>query len=372
MAQKSWRPILFRLEARQTPSRTMFWLSPLVAVALALVASAIIFALLGKPPVAALRIMVVDPLVGLNNLAELALKATPLLLCAIGIAIGCRANVWNIGAEGQLTLGGICGSWVALNFGGAGHVWALPLMLLAGIAGGVLWAAIPAFLRTRFNAHEILTTLMLTYVALHLLGYLVRGPWRDPAGFNFPQSKTFADDVLMPIILPATRLHLGALVALLVVPAAAFLMRRTFAGYRIRVVGLAPGAARYAGFSQKRVVWLCLLLSGGLAGFAGICEVAGPLGQLQPTISPGYGFAAIIVAYLGRLDPWGILAASLLMALIYIGGDALQVSLQMPTAMSGVIQGLVLFFLLGMDLFIGFQFRFGRRSPKPVGQLADA
>jgi ABC-type uncharacterized transport system permease subunit len=363
---------LIRLEVRQTPSRAMFWLSPVAAVVLALVASAILFALLGKPPLTALRIMVVDPLVGLNNLSELALKATPLLLCAIGIAIGCRANVWNIGAEGQLTLGGIFGSWVALHYGGAGHGWALPLMLVAGVLGGVFWAAIPAFLKTRFNAHEILTTLMLTYVALHLLGYLVRGPWRDPAGFNFPQSKTFADDVTMPILIPTTRLHIGALVALLAVPVAAFMMRRTFAGYRIRVVGLAPGAARYAGFSQKRVVWLCLLVSGGLAGFAGICEVAGPLGQLQPIISPGYGFAAIIVAYLGRLDPIGILFASLLMALVYIGGDSLQVSLQMPTAMSGVIQGLLLFFLLGMDLLIGFRLRIGRRHTQPTGILADA
>ena len=170
--------------------------------------------------------MVVDPLVGLNNLAELALKATPLLLCAIGIAIGCRANVWNIGAEGQFTFGGICGSWVALNFGGAGHVWALPLMLLAGDRGRCFVGGDSGVPAHPVQRDEILTTLMLTYVALHLLGYLVRGPWRDPAGFNFPETTPFADDVSMPIILPTTRLHLGALVALLVLPAAAFLMRQ--------------------------------------------------------------------------------------------------------------------------------------------------
>ena len=342
----------------------MYYLSPLIAVVLAIIGSGVIFALMGKPPIKALEIMFISPLIGMNNLAELGLKATPLLLCAIGIAIGCRASVWNIGAEGQLTLGALAGSWVALRFGGAGHAWALPLMMVAGVVGGAAWAAIPAFLRTRFNAHEILTTLMLTYVAIQLLNFLVRGPWRDPAGFNFPQSKEFADDVTMPILIANTRLHIGAIIALACVPVAEIVMRRSLIGYHVRVVGLAPGAARYAGFSEKRTVWFCLLVSGGLAGFAGIGEVAGPLGQLQPVISPGYGFAAIIVAYLGRLNPFGILLASLLMALVYLGGDTLQVSLQMPDATAGVIQGMLLFFLLGMDLFIGFR---PRLSPTPRG-----
>jgi simple sugar transport system permease protein len=347
-----------KLVARARPLRAMMYLSPLLAVVLSIIASAALFAALGRDPVAALTALFITPLQSLYGLAELGLKATPLLLCAIGIAIGCRANVWNIGAEGQFTIGAICGAGVALAFGGSGAWWILPLMLVAGVAGGVVWAGIPALLRTRFNAHEILTTLMLSYVAIQLLGWLVHGPWQDPEGFNFPQTKQFDADALLPVLIPGTRLTLGALFALLAVPLGSLLLGRTLAGFRIRVVGLAPGAARYAGFSEHGTVWFTLLLSGGLAGLAGICEAAGPIGQLQPIISPGYGFAAIIVAFLGRLNPVGILFASLLMALLYLGGEGLQMSQQLPIAVTGVIQGMLLFFLLAMDVFIFYRVRY--------------
>jgi len=337
-------------------------LSPVLAVLLSAIVAALIFAVLGRDPVAALTALFLTPLNSLYGMAELGLKATPLLLCAIGIAIGCRANVWNIGAEGQFTIGAICGGGVALAFGGSGAPeggwWIVPLMLIAGVAGGMVWAGIPALLRTRFNAHEILTTLMLSYVAIQLLGWLVHGPWQDPQGFNFPQTRQFEADALLPVLIPNTRLTPAAGLALLAVPLASVLLGRTLAGFRIRVVGLAPGAARYAGFSERGTVWFTLLLSGGLAGLAGICEVAGPIGQLQPVISPGYGFAAIIVAFLGRLNPLGILFASLLMALLYLGGEGLQISQQLPVAVTGVIQGMLLFFLLAMDVFIHYRLRF--------------
>ena len=326
-------------------------------MALSAAGSALLFAALGQNPAEALRIMVFTPLATTYGLAELGLKATPLLLCAIGIAVGVRANVWNIGAEGQFTIGAIAGGGVALAFGDAGGWYVLPLMLAAGVLGGLAWAAVAAFLRTRFNAHEILTTLMLTYVALHLLGYLVHGPWKDPEGFSFPQSRQFAADALLPALVPGTRLTVAAVFALLSAPCAAVLLGRTWAGYRMRVVGLAPEAARYAGFSARAAVWTGLLVSGGLAGLAGVCEVAGPIGQLTPVISPGYGFAAIIVAFLGRLHPVGIVFASLLMALLYLGGEQLQIALQLPLAATGVVQGMLLFTLLATDVLVAFRLR---------------
>lgn len=357
--------ISISLERRPAASRAWYYLSPVLAVALSLAAAAALFAVLGVNSGQTLGIMVLSPLSSLYNLTELALKATPLLLCALGIAVGCRANVWNIGAEGQFTMGAIAGGGVALAFGDAGGMAVLPLMLLAGVGGGLVWAAIPAILRTRFHAHEILTTLMLSYVATQLLGFLVHGPWQDPDGFGFPQTTQFGPHATLPVLVPGTRLTAAALFAVAAVPCVAVLLRRTLAGYRLRVVGLAPGAARYAGFSETGAVWLGLLVSGAMAGLAGVCEVAGPIGQLTPVISPGYGFAAIVVAFLGRLSPPGILLASLLMALLYLGGEQLQISLQLPLAATGVVQGMLLFFLLAADVLVLFRVRVSRAAVAP-------
>lgn len=346
-----------KLEARARQSRALACLSPLAAAALTLACGAVLFAALGYDPAAALAAYFVKPLSTRYGLAELALKATPLALCATGLAIGFRGNVWNIGAEGQLTMGAIAGGGLALAFPDGAAWWLLPAMLAAGIAGGAAWAAIPAFLRTRFNANEILTTLMLTYVAQLVLSHLVHGPWRDPAGYNFPESSQFGENALLPVLLDGTRLNLAALLALAAVALGWVLTARSFLGFQIKVVGLALPAADYAGFSHARVVWLSLLLSGGLAGLAGIAEVAGPIGQLLPRISPGYGFAAIIVAFLGRLHPLGVLLASLLMALVYLGGESAQVTLGLPLAVTGVFQGMLLFFLLAGDLFVRYRVR---------------
>ena len=353
---------LLRLEPRAQTSKAMLYATPLLAVALTLASGFLMFLALGFDPVKALHAFFVAPVISLRGVGELVVKAAPLVLCAIGLAIGFRANVWNIGAEGQLTLGAITGGGVALAFYGEGGWWLLPLMILAGIAGGMLWAAIPAFLRVRFNASEILTSLMLTYVGLLLLNYLAHGPYRDPDGFAFPESRLFEEDALLPILVEGTRVHLGALFALLAVAGAWVLMARTFIGFQIKVIGLAPEAAGYAGFSQKRTIWLCMLLSGGLAGLAGLGEVAGPIGQITPSVSPGYGFTAIIVAFLGRLHPLGILLAGLLMALSFIGGEAAQIALGLPKAITGVFQGMLLFFLLATDVLIRYRVRFGRRS----------
>jgi ABC-type uncharacterized transport system permease subunit len=352
---------LFRLEARPAPSRRMRWLSPLIAVGLTLIVGFFVFLAMGQNPLAAFEAFFIAPLSTENGLSEWVLKASPLMLIATGLAVGFRAGVWNIGAEGQLALGAVAATGLALHFDSDAGVWLLPAMVVAGAFGGMAWAAIPALLRTRFNANEILTSLMLTYVAGLLLSYLVHEPWRDPEGYNFPQSKLFEDAALFPVLIEGLRVNASLFLSLAGVFVGWLLMDRSFVGYQMRVAGLAPAAARYAGFSASRTVWIGMLAGGAAAGVAGVGEVAGPLGQLLPTVSPGYGFAAIIVAFVGRLTPIGIVIASLLMSLLYLGGESAQIALNLPSAITGLFQGLLLFFLLGADVFINFRLR--RVSP---------
>ena len=360
-----------KLETRAEPSRLMGYLSPLFAAMLTVIAGFILFSALGKNPLQAFYTFFIYPVHDLNGFAELLLKASPLMLIAVGLACGYRANVWNIGAEGQLVLGAIFAGGVALYFHGSESGLILPTMVVAGAIGGMLWAAIPALLRTRFNTNEILVSLMLVYVANFLLSWLVHEPWRDPEGFNFPQSKQFTEAALYPILLPGTRLNVGFLISLAAVGAGYIFLNRSFLGFQMRVAGLADAAARYAGFNAHRMIWLGLLLGGAAAGIAGMGEVAGPIGQLLPSVSPGYGFAAIIVAFVGRLHPIGILLASLLMSLLYLGGEAAQMGLQLPSAMTGLFQGMLLFFLLGSDVFINYRVRVVH-PPKVQVQLAQA
>jgi len=357
----------WRLEKRAAPSGVMRIASPLIASAAMLVTGFLIFAFLGKNPMDALHMFFIEPLNSSYGVGELLLKATPLALCALGLAVGFSANIWNIGAEGQLTLGAICGGGVALFWSGELGRLALPAILLAGVAGGAAWAAIPAVLRTRFNTSEILVSLMLVYIAQLLLAYLLHGAWRDPEGFNFPQSKAFDDAVILPLLMDGQRANVAFLFMLGLAALSWIFSRRSFAGYRMMVAGQAPDAAAYAGFSQRRNVWLAFLVSGGAAGLAGVCEVVGPIGRLQTDISPGYGFAAIIVAFVGRLHPVGIVLAALLMSLLYLGGESVQLGLQLPAAVTGLFQGLLLFYLLAADLFIGFRLR---RAPAAIGRSA--
>jgi simple sugar transport system permease protein len=353
--------MLPRLEPRAEASRRARALAPFLAAALTLFCGAVLFAGLGYDPLVAFYAFFIKPVSSLYGLGEVVLKASPLLLIALGLAVGFRANVWNIGAEGQLTMGAIAGGGIALACPEGDAVWLLPAMIIAGALGGSAWAAIPAYLRTRCNASEILTSLMLSYVALLILSYLVHGPWRDPQGFNFPQSRQFEDAAVLPILVAGTRINLGCVLPLAALAAVWLLLERSFIGFQLKVLGLAPGAARYAGFKEPRLVWLSLLLGGALAGIAGTAEVAGPIGQLLPRISPGYGFTAIIVAFLGQLHPLGILAASLLVALIYLGGESVQLSLGLPPAVAGVFQGMLLFFLLGCDVLVRYRVRFDKR-----------
>ena len=350
-------PPRWRLEKRAAPSFTMRMGAPALAAGAMLATGFAIFAMLGKAPLDALAVFFIDPLTTRYGWGELLLKSTPLALCALGLALGFRANVWNIGAEGQLTVGALCGGGAALFCSAHLGVLAVPVILLAGTAGGAAWAAIPALLRTRFNTSEILVSLMLVYIAQLLLMSLLHGAWRDPEGFNYPQSRAFEDRLVLSPLLDGQRATAAFPLMLGLAGASWVFSGRMFAGYRMRVAGQAPAAAAYAGFSQHRSVWIAMLVGGSAAGLAGVCEVLGPIGRLQEEISPGYGFAAIIVAFVGRLHPLGIVLAALLMSLLYLGGESVQLALKLPAAVTGVFQGLLLFYLLAADLFVEFRLR---------------
>jgi simple sugar transport system permease protein len=355
------------LEKRAERSAAIAIASPLIAIGLTLSTMSILFAILGKNPVTALYVYFVEPLTDSYTLMEIAVKASPLVMIAIGLSLCYLANAWNIGAEGQFLMGAVCGSWLAVVTNGTGAgPWVLPAMLVMGAIGGALWAMIPALCKTRFGANEILTSLMLVYVADLVLDYLVRGPWRDPKGMNFPTTASFDPVATVPIIMDGGRLHGGVIITLLVVIAATIMLGRTIKGFEIRVVGAAPRAARFAGFNAEKLVIFTFAVSGALAGLAGIIEVAGPVGVLQPGISPGYGFTAIIVAFLGRLNPVGILVAGLFLALTFIGGEGAQISLKVPLDLTKVFQGILLFYVLACDSLILYRIRLIGVKPKAV------
>lgn len=344
------------LERRSTASRVMAYLSPVIAVTLTLIAGGILFALSGLDPFDALYLYFIDPLTSLWSLEELVVKMTPLVLIGVGLA-GCfKANLWNIGAEGQLTVGALFGSSIPVLFPEWQSPLVLVLMMLLGAVGGALFAGIPALLKNRFGVNEILSSLMLVYVGQLILDWFVRGPWRDPDGFNFPKSVSFEGWQLLPT-LGTGRVHIGAIFALVAVVAVYILMTRTLKGFEIHVSGSAPRAGAFAGFSRRRLVWFCFLVSGGLAGLAGVCEVAGPSGHLQPSISPGYGFTAIIVAFLGRLNPFGVLVAGFMLAISYLGGESAQIMLGVSEKTAQVFQGMLLFFILACDSLILYRIR---------------
>ena len=355
---------MLRLEARPQPSRVMSIGSPLLALAITVVVGIVLFAALGKDPVRGLQVFFIEPVRSAYALSELSIKAVPLVLIALGLALCFRSNIWNIGAEGQFVVGALAAGWVAMQ-AGPGTAWLgkgiVVSILLAGVLGGMAWAAIVALLRDRFNANEILVSLMLVYVADMLLAYLVYGPWKDPAGYNFPQTITFDATTKIPRLVSGLRMNIGLVIALAAVAAMWAFLFRTYRGFALQVGGLAPAAARYAGFSSRRALWTALLVSGGLAGLAGGLEAAGPLGQLTPYVPAGYGFAAIIVAFVGRLHPVGIVFSAVLMSMFYIGGELAQSRLGLPKALTGVFQGLLLFALLACDTLIHYRVRFGRR-----------
>jgi len=348
---------MLKLEVRPEASELWRYGSPLLALLITVALGIGLFVLLGKDPVRGLQMFFWEPLKSSYALGELMVKATPLLIIALGLAVCFRSNVWNIGAEGQFVIGAVAAGGVALLADKETGRWILVAVVLAGVVGGMFWAAITAWLKDKFHANEILVSLMLVYVAEMVLGYLVYGPWKDPAGYNFPQTKSFEAVTQIPRLMSGSRVSVGLILALVGVAAVWIFLFRTRAGFAQQVGGLAPSAARYAGFSSRKALWLALLTSGGAAGLAGALEVAGPIGQLTPYIPSGYGFAAIIVAYVGRLHPVGIVFSAVLMSMFYIGGELAQSRMGLPKSITGVFQGLLLFSLLACDTLVAYRLR---------------
>jgi simple sugar transport system permease protein len=360
---------MLRLEKRPVPSRAWTVATPVLAVLLTMVAGGVMFQLLGKDPFVAIRTIFWDPVFGefaWYFRGQLLVKAGPLILIAVGLSMGFRAGIWNIGAEGQYIIGAICGAAVGLAFYPLEAWFIFPLMVVAGGLGGWAWAMIPALLKTRFRTNEILVSLLLVYVAEQLLAAMALGRLRNPEGGGFPGSRNLSqyDSAANLELIPGTGMHWGVVAAFVAVIFGYILLQRHVLGYQIRLAGQAPRAARFGGVNPNRLVVFCLGLSGALAGLAGMFEVAGPAGQISIDFNSGYGFTAIIVAFLGRLDPLGILLAGLLMALTYIGGENAQSNLGLPSAAIQAFQGMLLFFLLALDLLSNFRVRLAVRKVK--------
>lgn len=354
---------MIRLERRKVPSRLAQVANPFLAVGLTMLAGGLMFAALGKNPVAAIRLIFWDPIFsdvfGSYSRPQLLIKSAPLILIAVGLAIGFRAGIWNIGAEGQYIIGALAGAGVGLAFFPLAGWFVFPLMVLAGALGGWAWAMIPAILKTRFNTNEILVSLLLVYVAERILAAMALGLLRNPDMPGFPGSRDLRRyaSAHNAELISGTGIHWGVVVAMIAVILAYILMTRHVLGYQIQLAGQAPRAARFAGVSPARLTLICFGISGVLAGLAGMFEVSGPAGQVRIEFASGYGFTAIIVAFLGRLNPLGIVAAGILLGLTYIGGELAQLMLQLPGASIKVFQGMLLFFLLALDFTTHYRIR---------------
>ena len=354
---------MIALEKRPEPSQIWSFATPLLAVLLTMIVGGVLFAALGKNPAETIRTIFLDPL--FSEFAwfyrpQLLVKGAPLALIAIGLSFGFRAGVWNIGAEGQYIVGAICGAAVGLAFYPMEARWLIfPLMILAGAFGGLLWAMIPGLLRVRFGTNEILVSLMLVYVAEQLLASMALGPLRNPEGMGFPGSRNLAQypSSANLEIISGSGMHWGVVAAFIAVIFAYVTLSRHIFGFQVRLAGQAPRAAKFAGVNPARMILICLGLSGALAGLAGMFEVSGPSGQISIDFNVGYGFTAIIVAFLGRLHPIGILFAAGLMALTYIGGEIAQSSLGLPGSAIQLLQGMLLFFLLAVDVLTNYRIR---------------
>lgn len=347
-----------KIVSRAQSSNIMNIFAPIIAVILTLITGSIIFSIMGFNAFFALHTFFISPISTTYGISELLVKATPLALIATGLAFCFKNNIYNIGAEGQLTMGAIFGGGIGIYFHDTNSFWLLPLMIIGGAIGGSLWAMIPALLKNKFNTNEILTSLMLVYVALFILDFLVVGPWRDPEGYSFPKTRSFSDSGRMPLLFEGLRIHIGLIITLILIFISWFVFAKTIFGFQLKVSGFSPIAARYAGFNQKILIYLAFGICGAFAGIAGLAEVSGPIGLIYRDISPNYGFTAIIVAFLGRLHPLGIIFASLIIALTYLGAEDAQLFMQVPAAVGFLFQGLVLFYLLGADFLVKYKLEF--------------
>ena len=326
-----------------------------LAVLVALGIDGLILYFNGVNPVKAYNIIFKRVLLSWYGLAETIVKFIPLALCAYGLAIVFKAKIWNIGAEGQLLMGAIAATWVALFSPIPPGPYTIPLLYLAGFVAGLLWALLPAILKAKLNVNEVLTTFMLNMVAEKILEYLVYGPWKDPRGWGFPKTAPFPAEARLPTI-PGTRIHYPTLILLFSIIILTYVLeKKTTIGYELKVVGDNPRAAEYSGIKIWKIILISMVLSGGLAGLAGVGEVAGIQGRLRPKISPGYGYTAIVVAWLGELHPIGVGVTSFLYSALLVGGDVLQVVFSIPVAVVNVFNGTILFTVVGLDLLAKYR-----------------
>lgn len=346
-----------KLEKRKQASMAMLVITPVASVLATMLIGMIVFDLLGVDGFRAVVDIFLTPLLASYKWQDVAVKAAPLIIIALGLSIGNRAQVWNIGAEGQYIIGALSAAGVGIAFGATGGFLVVLLMILAGIAGGAVWALVPAALRTRFNVNEILSSLMLTYVALQVLGFLVGGPWKDPNGRNFPATAPLQPDQTLPILFPGTTVHLGVAIALVLPFLFWLVMSRAVFGYQVRVVGSSPQAARHGGFDSKRTIWAALIISGATAGLAGALEFTGSLKAINLGFPSGYGFTAIIVSFLGRLHPIGCVIAGIVLAVTYVGGQVAQTTVHIPNSTAGIFQAMMLFFILASDILVRYRLR---------------
>ncbi|RBP07388.1 nucleoside ABC transporter membrane protein [Roseiarcus fermentans] len=362
-----------RLEKRLTPSRFMLVATPVASVLLTMALGAVIFELLGFDGPDAIYQTFITPIVAPYKWVDVLTKAAPLIIIALGLSLGNQAKIWNIGAEGQYVIGALAGAGVAFAMPQAapGFV-AVPAMIVAGIIGGMAWAAIPALLKTRFRVSEVLSTLMLVYVAMQVLNYLIGGPWKDPNGHNFPQTPPFSATQSLPNVIPGTVVPPGFVVAIALTLVFWVLASRSVYGFSVRTVGAAPSAARYGGFDAARTVWSTLMISGGMAGLAGILEAMSQLGQINLGFPSGYGFTAIIVSFLGRLHPVGVFLAGLILAVTYVGGQVAQTAVHVPEATAGIFQATMLFLILASDILVRYRLRLVRAAPRAATAGAPA
>ncbi|MDR5693800.1 MAG: ABC transporter permease [Armatimonadota bacterium] len=324
-------------------------LRPALSLLLAFTVGAAFLAIAGLNPIKAYVVMLEGPFGSWWGVTETVVKATPLILTSLAVLLPAKMQLWNIGAEGQLHLGAIGATWVALFFPFRQEPqWVIPLMITAGFVAGALWAGIPGVLRAYLNVNEVITTLMLNYVAVLWVDYLIYGPWKDPVSLGFPLTPLFPGSARFPTI-PGTRIHLGLLLGLVGVFLVSLILGRTRWGFEIRVIGDNPSAARYAGMNLAKNILLTMMVAGGLAGLAGVGEVAAIQGRLQRGISPGYGYTAILVAWLARLNPWATVLVSFLLGGLLLGGDSLQIAMGVPVSVVYLLQGLIFFFVLGGD-----------------------
>lgn len=348
-------------EKRKSYSRLTAVLTPVISFAVSLILTGIMLAAFNINPFETYANMFAGAFGTWIDFTETLVKAIPLILTSLGVAVAFKLKFWNIGAEGQLVFGGIAASGVALFWSS----WlppflVLPAAIIAGAAAGGLWAGVPAFLKVKLNVDETLTTLMLNYVAILAYDGIYNGPWRDPQGFGFPGSAQFPQVAWLPRL--SGRAHMGLIFALIIAAVLWFALYRTKWGFELQMIGQNKKAAKVLGVNIGRNIILALLVSGAISGIAGACEVTGIARRLQQGLSLGYGYTAIIIAWMSRLNPAACVPIAVLMAGLLVGGDSVQIMMGVPASMGKVMQGMILFPMLAGSIFTEYKLAFSGRK----------